>query len=356
MMRCLYLAGREISYARNDVLLRALERFCEVDILGVRSRPASLAAISASLTLQAIPRLLFGQYDFVFVGFYGHLLMLPVGIFSRRPIVFDALLSTYDTLIEDRQALSKRSWFSALAWWLDRVSCRLATLVLLDTPLHIDYFVNQFNLPVQKFVSIPVGCNEDIFYPRPAQKPSGPTIVTYYTSYNPLHGVDVVVRAAALLRSAPIHFRIIGNGLTYPSVRRLAEELSLENISFLPEMPIEQIADEVANADICLGGHFGQTDKAARVVAGKVYQILAMERPVIASTTPANLELLRHGETAYLCLPGDPAALAESIRILHADPKLRFSLAKGGRKLYEKSCSEAVIAEMLQQAVRKRLH
>lgn len=355
-MRCLFLAGREIGYARNDVLLRALQRFCEVDILGVRSRPASLAVVSARLSLQAIPRLLFGSYDFVYVGFYGHLMMLPVGLFSRRPIVFDALIATYETLIEDRQFFSKRSWFSALARWLDKVSCRLAAIVILDTPLHVHYFVNQFDIPVEKFVSIPVGCNEEIFYPRPAQKHSHPTIVTYYTSYNPLHGVDVVVQAAALLRSEPIHFRIIGNGLTYPRVRKLAEELLLENISFLPEMPIEQIADEVANADICLGGHFGLTDKAARVVAGKVYQILAMERPVIASTTPANLELLRHGETAYLCPPGDPAALADAIRVLHSDPQLRLSLAKGGRKLYEESGSEAVITEILRQVVMKIVH
>jgi len=354
-MRCLFLAGREIGYSRNDVHLRALKRFCQVDILGVRSRPASLVATSAGLALRAIPRLLFRRYDFVYVGFYGHMLMLPVGLFSRRPIVFDALLSTYDTLIDDRQAIAKKSLISSLAWWLDRISCRLATVILLDTPLHVEYFVDQFHVPPEKFISIPVGCNEEIFFPRPAQKPASPTIVTYYTSFNPLHGVDVVVRAAALLRSDPIHFRIIGNGLTYPRVRKLAEELGLENVTFLPEMAIEQIADEVANADICLGGHFGLTEKAARVVAGKIYQILAMERPVIASDTPANLGLLRHGETAYLCPPGDPAALAEAIRALHLDPQLRLSLGKAGRRLFEQIASEAAITDMLQRVVMKIL-
>ena len=31
--------------------------------------------------------------------------MLPVGILTRQPVMFDAFVSTYDTLIQDRQLL-----------------------------------------------------------------------------------------------------------------------------------------------------------------------------------------------------------------------------------------------------------
>jgi glycosyltransferase involved in cell wall biosynthesis len=127
--------------------------------------------------------------------------------------------------------------------------------------------------------------------------------------------------------------------------------MRIGNIEFLPEMPIGQIAEEIANADICLGGHFGPTLKAARVVPSKVYQILAMERALIATCTAANLELLRHRESAYLCPPNDPEALAGAIQILHEDPQLRIQLARRGRILYETTCSEAIITDLLRKTI-----
>jgi glycosyltransferase involved in cell wall biosynthesis len=175
--------------------------------------------------------------------------------------------------------------------------------------------------------------------------------VVYYASYLPLHGVDIVVKAAALLQDAPIRFRLIGGGLKFDQVKRLAQEFDLQNVEFVPEMPIEELAEEIAAADICLGGHFGATAKAARVIPGKVYQILAMARPLIATTTPANLELLKHGLSAYLCPPNDPEALAQAIYHLSEDKTLSRRLAQSGYELYQERCSEAVVTRLLQDAV-----
>jgi glycosyltransferase involved in cell wall biosynthesis len=345
----LFLTGRELTYTRNDVLLRAFRRLGDVDVLGVNHRPGSLLANSLRISLQVAPRLRRQGYDLVFVGFYGHLLMLTVGPLARRPVLFDAFVSTYDTLIEDRQMSGQNS---VLAWGakaLDRIACRLASQVLLDTTMHVDYFVEQYHLPAHKFASCPVGCNEEIFYPRPVAVLNRPARVTYYTSYLPLHGVETVVRAAALLRAAPLRLRMIGGGQTYPRVRALASELELDNIEFIPAIPLERLPEEIAAADLCLGGHFGASAKAGRVVPGKIYQLLAMAAPIIATTTPANLSLLRHAESAFLIPPDDPPALAEAILDLLADAGLRRCLAQGGRKLYLEQCSEAVVTRQLRQ-------
>jgi glycosyltransferase involved in cell wall biosynthesis len=351
-MKILFLSGREISYTRNDVILRALRRFSRVEVFSPEYRPGSLAISSAQQILRAGPQLLHKNYDLIYVGFYGHLLMIPVGLSSRKPVLFDAMLSTYDTLIEDRKISSKGSLLARSAQWLDSTACKLADRIILDTPLHVEYFVGQFSLPAKKFFSCPVGCNEDIFYPREiSEAPNHQTIIDYYTSYLPLHGVDIVIKAAGLLRSLPVHFRLIGGGQTYRQSHALADRMGLQNIEFVPYMPLDELAQEIASADICLGGHFGATEKAGRVVPGKIYQMLAMERPVIATTTPANLQLLRHKESAYLCPPNDPDALASAIICLHEDRDLRRQLAEGGRKLYLEQCSETVIAEIIKQNV-----
>jgi glycosyltransferase involved in cell wall biosynthesis len=348
-VKLLFIAGRELSYTRNDVLLRAFRRLGDVDELGVSRRPKSLLLNSLQVSLQAIPRLLRQDYDLIFVGFYGHLLMLAAGPFARCPLLFDAFVSTYDTLIEDRQVNGPGSLLAWSARALDRAACRLASRVLLDTAMHVDYFIEEYQLPAHKFSSCPVGCNEEIFYPRPAVVLNRPARVTYYTSYLPLHGVETVVRAAALLRAEPVHFRVIGTGQTYPAVRSLADGLELDNIEFIQPVPLERLPEEIAAAHICLGGHFGASAKAGRVVPGKIYQLLAMAAPLIATTTPANLALLRHGESAYLVPPDDPSALAQAVLDLLAEDALRQRLAEGGRRLYLEQCSEAIITAQLRQ-------
>jgi glycosyltransferase involved in cell wall biosynthesis len=152
-----------------------------------------------------------------------------------------------------------------------------------------------------------------------------------------------------LLRDQPIHFKLIGNGQAYPAVRKLANDLALKNIDFVPPISIEKLAAEIAGADICLGGHFGTSEKAMRVVPGKVYQILAASRSLIAGDTPANRALLTPGEEALFVRPDDPSGLAATILQLHRELEYRESLAQRGRARYEQECSEAVITASLQK-------
>jgi len=350
-MRVLFATGREIDYPRNDVLLRAFRRIGQVEVIGERGS-GSIVRRSLRFSLRLLPRLLNPRHDLLFIGFYGHFLMLPAGLLARRPVLFDAFVSTYDTLCLDRRRFSPRSAAGRLAFWLDRTTCRLADRVLLDTLHHARYFADTFALPPDRFAVLPVGCNEDLFRPAPLALPGPATRVLYYSSYLPLHGVETVVQAAARLTSHPIHFRLIGNGQAYNRVRQLANTLGLQNVAFIPPVPLDALPAEIAAADICLGGHFGDTPKAGRVVPGKIYQILAMARPLIAAGTPANRELLSHGETAFLCPPNDPDALAEAILRLHDDSALRRRLAEGGHALFQTECSEAVITARLRNIVR----
>jgi glycosyltransferase involved in cell wall biosynthesis len=131
--------------------------------------------------------------------------------------------------------------------------------------------------------------------------------------------------------------------------------MNLSNLELLPPVPLQALPDEIAAAEICLGGHFGISAKAGRVVAGKVYQILAMRRPLIATTTLANLALLCQAKNAWLCPPNDPQSLAASILKLSQDQDLRSHLAENGYRLYEEQCSEKVITKKLKVIVEKML-
>lgn len=357
-MRILYVVGREIGYERNDVLLRAFRRFAHVDVFGIRRRPKSLIFNSFSTVAQVLPHLANAnkKYDLLFVGFYGYLILRLLGSMARLPILFDAFVSNFDTLCGDRRQCQPNSLLGKAAYWLDRSACRQANTVLLDTPTHVQYFREHLGLQQTAFRSIPVGCNEDIFNSR-AQELNKSTranevrIITTYSSYLPVHGVDVILRAAALLKECNVQFRIIGNGPTYAQCQRLSAELQLENVTFLPPVSREMLAHEIAKAHICLAGHFGTTGKADRVVPGKLYQMLAVGQPVIAGDTSANRWLLQDAVHALLVRPGRPDLLAEAIDRLCYDSPFRQELAEAGHDRFRLQASEAVITEQLRAAV-----
>lgn len=357
-MRILFLAGRELSYARNEVLLRAFQRLGAVDVIAAATQPSSLLTNSIRIAAAALPRLKTQPYDLVFIGFYGHLLLRLLGGFIHRPLLFDAFISNYDTLCFDRQRFTPNSLPGKAAFWLDRTTCRRASHVLLDTQQHVDYFVQTFTLPATKLSAIPVGCSEAIYHPQPkgAIFANGQTVVLSYTTFLPLHGMETVLHAAAQLQTEPIHFRLIGAGPRLSTMQALAGALGLSNLTFAPPVSPTTLATEIAAADICLGGHFGESAKAGRVVPGKIYQMLAMAKPIIAGDTPANRALLHHNQQALLVPPTDAKALATAILTLHKSPTLRASLAQQGHQLYQTTCSEAVITQRLQAVLEQVLH
>lgn len=346
--RVVFTCGREPTYTRNDVLLRALRlRYQLTEITD--ARPGSLTARLLRLT----PRLMLAlrrPHDLVVVGFYGYPLTWVARRLTQRPVLFDAFLQTYGTLVEDRGQFGPNSPLARLALAVDRIGGCAADRVLLDTQAQADAFSRSTGIPRERVSALFVSCNEDLFSPdvKPDRAPDDHFHVLYYATYQPLHGMETVVRAACLLREETrIQWRIIGRGQEYAHVRQLADEWALTNVEFQPRLPYEDLPGAIASADLCLGGPFGSTEKARRVITGKTFQFLSMRKPVIVGDTPANHELLAPKESACLVPLADPDALAQEVLDLSYDPERRQRLADAGQSQYRERASEAVIGAQL---------
>ena len=345
-MRILFLCGREPGYIRNAMLRNALKR--SHDIVEITSTSRSMALRNGSVAL----RYLFANrraFDLIVVGFYGQPLMPWVRLWAGAPILFDAYVSTYDTLCFDRRWVRPRSPAGRLAFALDQWSCRWADGLLFDTQAHRDYFVSTFGLPPAKTAVVYVGCDEAHFAPRPASPPAQAFNVFTYASFLRLHGVEHVLYAAKQLADQKeILLTIAGAGSHLAAMQRQAQELGLQNVRFSGWVPFDQLPGRIAEADLCLGGHFSDVPKAGRVIATKTFQFLAMGKPTIAGDNPANREVMSHRENAYLCPMADPIALASAILELRDDPLLRRRLGEEGLALYRERFTTAATAHALQ--------
>ena len=70
--------------------------------------------------------------------------------------------------------------------------------------------------------------------------------------------------------------------------------------------------------------------RGSRACPSSVLEAMAHAKPVIATPVGGTAELVVEGETGLLVPPRDPAALAEAIRVLVADPECARTLGRAG--------------------------
>ena len=369
-MKILYFGtySRGEEYARNLALINglriggALVEECHAELWP--EFQDKMGAVKQGLfknlgnLLRAYSRLL-GQYrksqkfDYMFVGYIGQFdvfLARALKIFHQKPVIFDAFYSLYDTMVRDRGLYDERSLMAKILKLVDRWSVKCADLTLLDTNEHIKFFCSEFGLEPGRFLAVPLGVDQSNFFPRPEPADDGVMTVVNYSSYIPLHGLEVILKAAAELKSQKtIRFTLIGRGQLFPKMKALADELKLDNVSFIEWLPHKELVEKAASADVLLG-IFGITEKASRVIPYKAYEALALGRPLITGDSPAARELLIDGKHCLLSPMGDAKALAQKILTLQAEPGLRQSLAKNGLELFREKCSwESIGAAILKK-------
>jgi glycosyltransferase involved in cell wall biosynthesis len=348
-----FISGREAEYTRNRVLLNGLRRHFDVTVLSTRAG-GTVGRFMSGLSRFVARR---PEYELCFAGFYGQPIAIVLAALQDKPIILDAYVSTYDTLCEDRRWFRPRSPAGRLAFWLDQRSCQAAAHVITDTKAHAHYFAETFAVPMNKITTIYVGCDEKLFYPRDEMPLDEERLEVFtYSAFLPLHGTDVIVRAADLLRDRPeVHFTLGGDGRRRAAVERMITDLGLTNVELTGWIPLEQLPRYIARASICLGGHFSTVPKAARVISTKTFQFIAMRKPTIVGDNAATRELFTPGEHVCAVPMGSPQALAEAICTLADEEALRFRIASGGHRTFEKLLTTQVIGDQLASVVEEAL-
>lgn len=158
-------------------------------------------------------------------------------------------------------------------------------------------------------------------------------------------GLETVLEAAGLLADVPgILFAIVGNGTTKQGLADKAETMGLTNVGFLPFQPFESVPEMYAAADAGLVPlRKGLTEDS---VPSKLWTIMGAARPVLACVdkTSDTYTVVQEAGSGVCVPPEDPAALAEAIRTLYADPKQAAEMGRRGRKHVEQFYTSGSVA------------
>jgi len=340
-MKVLYFGTFDPSYGRNWVLINGLKKN-GVDVIQLYRPPGRLNLIK--LFFDYIKSGI--KYDAMIVGFSGQEAMFLARLLTRKPIIFDAFTTHYGGYILNRKKASIHGLKAKYYRFLDKWSCRLADIVLLESQAYINFFVKEYGLSSEKFRRIWIGANDERFKLATSEhNADGMFRVIFFGSYAPVQGAEYIVQAAKILEHKQVIFTFCGKGQDGPKTRDLAKQLELKNTVFHGMLDGDQLSQELANSDVSLG-NFGDTPLAPLVISNKVYEALAMRKPVITSDMPANREFFREGEAVLIPL-ANPEALANAILMLKNNPAIREQVAQKGHERFLSSASPVVLGRQL---------
>jgi len=289
------------------------------------------------------------KYDIMLIPWRGIQTLPLAKLIHKKPIIYFPAFSIYDTLVNDRKKIKKDSFKAKIVHFVDKIACKWSDLIILESTEEIQYFCKEFGLPKEKFLQCPLSADESIFFPsNEEEKIKNKFTVLFFGSFIPLHGIDIIAKAATILhKNEDIVFKICGDGQTKPEITKMIYDQKIKNIELLGIVSKDILLKNIHSYDVCLG-IFGSTAKARKVLTNKIFQILASKKPLITMKSPTTKEYQLVDKKNCLLIPtANPEKLAEAILFLKNDPKKLKDIAEQGYKIYCEHLSMDVAGKKL---------
>jgi glycosyltransferase involved in cell wall biosynthesis len=377
-LRVCYFGTYRANYARNRLMIAHL-RGCGVKVIecheqlwhGIQDRVQAvkgkwLRPAFWWRVFRAYGNLLWHyriieDYDLMIVGYPGHLDVFLARVLTwirGRPLVWDVMMSIY--LISIERQLNKHSWIGRITSGairrVERFACKLPESLLTITPEYVDWFQETHGIPPERFQVIPLSTDDRLLKPVTGDSDQGIKgngkecfRAVYYGSFVPAHGTRYIIEAARLLADdETIQFELIGMGGDRDKVVSLSESYGLSNVSFPGFVDDKELIRRLNRANICLAS-FGTTPHSLITVHNKVFEILALAKPLIIGKAPALRRHFNHREHLYYCERENGQALANAIRLLRQNEELCETMARNSHRYYADHFTTDIIGPQLKQ-------
>ena len=302
-----------------------------------------------------------GRPDWVFVESPPLPVMVPAVTFARlrrSPLVLNVADLWPDSMVHLDMSLPRGVLGSLQA--LERWAYRRADVVTAITDGVRDR-LRAKGVPEAKLAFLPNGVDTRLFRPAHPDEAlrrelalEGRQVVLYAGTHGYAHGLDVVLRAAALLAAGDlaqrdIVFLLVGDGSEKPALVARAAEKGLDNVVFVPPVPLEQVARLLSLSTVALatvrGGELFQATRSAKVLPA-----MAAGRAIVYSGDGEGGRIVADAGAGLVTPAGDADALATAVSRICGDPHLAAELGRNGRAHAEANAGwDLLVKQWLEQ-------
>jgi glycosyltransferase involved in cell wall biosynthesis len=157
--------------------------------------------------------------------------------------------------------------------------------------------------------------------------------VGWIGSFGEWHGAEILIQALPKMDSS-VEVVMIGEGPERVQCQRLASDLGVsKRVTWTGQVPHDEALALLSRCDVLASPHLPlRGDTPFFGSPTKVFEYMALGRPIVASRLGQIGEVLEDGRTALLVSPGDADELARRISDLLSDPDFGEALARGARE------------------------
>lgn len=179
----------------------------------------------------------------------------------------------------------------------------------------------------------------------------GKFVASYFGTHGMAHHLETILQAAQELRDSPhILFLLVGDGAERQRLVRMRDELKLTNVMMLDQQPKSRMRELWALSGVSLV-LLKQSDLFKTVIPSKIFESLAMEKPIILGVEGESADLLQAAKAGICIKPEDAHELATRVGELSHNPALCHQLGISGRTYVTEHFDRIALARKLASTV-----
>lgn len=296
-------------------------------------------AVSAALlgTLMAKPAdIMYVYHPPATVGFAA----LVISMFRGIPFVYDIQDLWPDTLAATGM-VNNSVILRTVGAVCKEIYRRASKIVVLSNGFK-DALISR-GVPAQKIKVIHNWCDEQSIRKLPSDSQcaeglglSGRFNVVFAGTMGKAQALDAVLGAAKIIKSRQpaVQFVFIGGGIDVDRLKNMAEGMQLDNVLFLPRMPMQEIGTVLSVADVLLV-HLRDDPLFSITLPSKTQAYLAAGRPVLMAVKGDAAEMVSMAQAGLCCQPGNPESIADAVeQLCNMPPEKLCAMGENGSRYY----------------------
>lgn len=215
--------------------------------------------------------------------------------------------------------------------------------ILITSRMFSNYLHSEFSISKEKIEYLPQyaeGIFEQIF-PR---KEDGIFNFMFAGNIGVAQSVEVIIKAAKILKNEPVKFHIVGNGTDLERIQNMGK--NLDNILFYGRKPLVEMPELYAIADAMLVT-LADDPVLSLTLPGKVQSYMAVGKPIIGAIDGETKFVIEDAQCGFCGKAGNEKELAENIiRFINSDKRIK--MGENARKYYEKNFKQELFMDRLE--------
>ncbi|TWC20163.1 glycosyltransferase involved in cell wall biosynthesis [Pseudomonas sp. SJZ083] len=272
-----------------------------------------------------------------------------VRFFRRVPVVYDIQDMWPDTLKATGMFSNEKllKIVSCVCNWVYRNVDQIVVLSPGFKRLLIERGV-----PSQKIDVIYNWCSEDMVRATPDKLPTNFPVTSKFRilfagNMGKAQSLDTVIDAAQLLQeqASQVAFIFLGGGVETSRLEALAKGRNLDNVFFLPAVPMPDVGAYLAAADALLV-HLKKDPLFTITIPSKTQAYMAAGKPILMAVDGDAADLVRDAGCGVVSESDNPQALVDAVlALMEVSAEGRSCMAENGAAFYQKELSLRVGVE-----------